>query len=454
MDSGNRQTAPSPELLWLLENIRPTLDALNQMITIVDAAGHFVYYNQSAARLDGTDPEQVIGCHILDVSPWLNDSDSTLLRCLHEQISFTDSYQAYQGFGGQHLHYVHSATPLFGQDGTLIGAMEVGRTVREMPSKLGEQTPPPDILTADAALRSQVNHIDIFGATDLPILIYGESGTGKELFARRAHAQSPRASRPMLSLNCAAIPDTLLESTLFGTTKGAFTGAENRKGLFTLADGATLFLDEINSMPISLQGKLLRVLQDGSFLPLGGSQPQTVDVRLIAAINQHPQTAIADGRLRNDLYYRLSVGEIGTIPLRDRPDDILLLSQVFISQFAPTLRPEVVELGEQAKKTLTSYHWPGNVRELENLIRRSLLLHKNGSSLEHIAFSGAPSASMPEHFCSTGNLNNHLQQTEADSILQALAACHSNVSKTAKQLGIPRTTLVSKMKRLGMKNKT
>ena len=440
------ESTTSPALHWLIDSIRPALDALNQMITIVDADGRFVYYNQAAARMDGTEPEQVIGRHILDVNPWLNPADSTLLRCLHEQTSFTDSYQAYQGFGGQHLHYVHSVSPLYALDGPLIGAMEVGRTVREMPVAPGDSPAPPDILTADPALQRLVAHIDVFGAADLPILIYGESGTGKELFARRAHAQSQRATRPMLSLNCAAIPDTLLESTLFGTTRGAFTGAENRKGLFTLADGATLFLDEINSMPISLQGKLLRVLQDGSFLPLGSLQAQSVDVRLIAAINQHPQAAIADGRLREDLYYRLSVGEIGTLPLRERPDDILLLAQVFIAQFAPALRPEVIDLSDNAKAALIRHNWPGNVRELENLIRCSLLLHPGGPLLEQIAFNAGPSTAAP----TANDLPGHLQQTEADSIRQALNASGGNASKAARRLGIPRSTLASKMKKLGI----
>ena len=440
-------STPSSELGRLIDNIRPALDALNQMITIVDSGGRFVYYNQAAARMDGFDPEQVIGRHILEVNPWLNAADSTLLRCLGEQTSFTDSYQAYQGFGGQHLHYVHSVTPLYACDGALIGAMEIGRTVQEMPAAPGDSPQPPDILTVDPALKRLVAHIDIFGAADLPILIHGESGTGKELFARRAHAQSQRATRPMLSLNCAAIPDTLLESTLFGTTRGAFTGAENRKGLFALADGATLFLDEINSMPISLQGKLLRVLQDGSFLPLGSLQPQSVDVRLIAAINQSPQDAIAEGRLRGDLYYRLSVGEIGTIPLRERPGDILLLAQVFIAQFAPALRPQVVDLSDHAKAALTRHDWPGNVRELENLIRRSLLLHDGGPLLEQIAFSaGLPMAASHQ----ADDLPGRLQQTEADSIRQALAACGGNASKAARRLGVPRSTLASKMKRLGI----
>lgn len=193
--------------------------------------------------------------------------------------------------------------------------MELGEVVAETEEAAG-LADCPNILSVAPSLLRQLQRLDVFAATDLPLLIHGETGTGKELFARRAHALSPRRSGPMISLNCAAIPETLLESTLFGTTRGAFTGAENRKGMFALAQGGSLFLDEINSMPMAMQSKLLRVLQDGSYLPLGSLSPQRADVRLIAASNQPPRQAIAEGRLREDLYYRLDVGSLCIPPLR------------------------------------------------------------------------------------------------------------------------------------------
>ncbi len=215
------------------------------------------------------------------------------MRCLAEGRPSIDTLQAYVGAGGELLQYRHRAIALRGRDGCLLGAMELGEVVAETEEAAG-LADCPNILSVAPSLLRQLQRLDVFAATDLPLLIHGETGTGKELFARRAHALSPRRSGPMISLNCAAIPETLLESTLFGTTRGAFTGAENRKGMFALAQGGSLFLDEINSMPMAMQSKLLRVLQDGSYLPLGSLSPQRADVRLIAASNQPPRQAIAE----------------------------------------------------------------------------------------------------------------------------------------------------------------
>ena len=309
------------ELRWLVDSLAPIFDGLRQPVTLVDTQGRFVYYNQASGLLDGLDPRQALGMHVLQSAPWLQAEQSTLLRCLAQERPSIDTLQAYVGAGGELLQYRHRAIPLHGRGGQLLGAMEVGEVVAECAATDDEPDCPP-ILSVTPGLQRQLQRLDIFAATDLPLLIHGETGTGKELFARRAHALSPRRSGPMISLNCAAIPETLLESTLFGTTRGAFTGAENRKGMFALAEGGTLFLDEINSMPMALQSKLLRVLQDGSYLPLGGLRPLRVDVRLVAASNQAPRQAIAEGRLREDLYSRLEVGCLSIPPLRERPADV------------------------------------------------------------------------------------------------------------------------------------
>ncbi|MCR3763783.1 sigma 54-interacting transcriptional regulator, partial [Pseudomonas aeruginosa] len=319
----------SDELAWLVGCLAPIFDGLRQPVTVVDPAGRFVYYNRASGLLDGLDPQQALGMHVLQSAPWLAAEQSTLLRCLAQGRPSIDTVQAYVGAGGELLQYRHRAVPLRGRGGELVGAMEVGEVVAEAdePAAAGDC---PAILSEAPSLLRQLRRLDIFAATDLPLLIHGETGTGKELFARRAHALSPRRGGPMISLNCAAIPETLLESTLFGTTRGAFTGAENRKGMFALAQGGTLLLDEINSMPMAMQSKLLRVLQDGSYLPLGSLSPQRADVRLIAASNQPPRQAIAEGRLREDLYYRLDVGSLCIPPLRERPGDVELLARAFV----------------------------------------------------------------------------------------------------------------------------
>ena len=449
------------EIHWLADSLGKVFDHLKQPATIVDAGGVFVYYNRASARMDGVDPKSIIGRHVLEVSPWLKAEDSTLLRCVEDGQRFVDNYQAYSGAGGELLHYVHSAQPLTGRDGTIIGAIEIGRIERP-PETRGRAEKAPEIVGEHPALTAQLDAVDTFAACELPILIHGETGTGKELFARRAHAASPRAHLPMLCLNCAAVPENLIESTLFGTTRGAFTGAENRKGLFSLADGGTLFLDEINSMPIALQSKLLRVLQDGSFLPLGAEKPLRTDVRLIAALNQPPLAAVRDGRLREDLYYRLNVGVVAIPPLRKRASDVALLARRFVARYAPQLNPQVTSIGQHALDELMAHDWPGNVRELENVIRRSLLLARDqGSVLARLYFNEdalpspgpLPAALAPVRHDTEG-LREQLARFEGHLLQGALAEHAGNLSAAARALKLPRTTLISRLSRLGLATDT
>ena len=304
-----------------------------------------------------------------------------------------------------------------------------------------------------ASLKSKAIQVADSGST---VLITGESGTGKELLARAIHNTGPRKTAPFIAINCGGIPDTLLESTLFGTVRGAFTGAENKKGLFTQAEGGTLFLDEINSMPVNLQSKLLRVLQDGSFLPLGSQQAQVANVRLIAALNEPPRSAMAAGRLREDLYYRLNVGYIHIPPLRERQGDVVLLAQAFVARYAAGLQPEVTRLADAAAARLAAHDWPGNVRELENVIRRSLLLHPGGTALADVALLDDDGPTVPATAAAPAGppadapLQDWLDDEARQVIRAALDECHGNVSAAARQLGLPRTTLISRCQRLGV----
>ncbi|MDG3815889.1 sigma 54-interacting transcriptional regulator [Pseudomonas aeruginosa] len=422
-------SARSGELAWLVDCLAPIFDGLRQPVTVVDPSGRFVYYNRASGLLDGLDPQRALGMHLLQSAPWLAAEQSTLLRCLAEGRPSIDTLQAYVGAGGELLQYRHRAIPLRGRDGCLLGAMELGEVVAETEETAG-LADCPNILSVAPSLLRQLQRLDVFAATDLPLLIHGETGTGKELFARRAHALSPRRSGPMISLNCAAIPETLLESTLFGTTRGAFTGAENRKGMFALAQGGSLFLDEINSMPMAMQSKLLRVLQDGSYLPLGSLSPQRADVRLIAASNQPP---------------------------RERPGDVELLARAFVRRDARSLNPRVTALGERALAQLLACDWPGNVRQLENVIRRSLLLHgEGGALLDEVAFAddGAEAvggeAARSMNNAAVGGLREALAQQERNLIEDALRQARGNLSRAAARLRIPRTTLLGRMRRLGL----
>ena len=220
-------SARSGELAWLVDCLAPIFDGLRQPVTVVDPSGRFVYYNRASGLLDGLDPQRALGMHLLQSAPWLAAEQSTLLRCLAEGRPSIDTLQAYVGPAASCCS-IATGRSLRGRDGCLLGAMELGEVVAETEEAAGPADCP-NILSVAPSLLRQLQRLDVFAATDLPLLIHGETGTGKELFARRAHALSPRRSGPMISLNCAAIPETLLESTLFGTTRGAFTGAENRR---------------------------------------------------------------------------------------------------------------------------------------------------------------------------------------------------------------------------------
>jgi len=230
------------------------------------------------------------------------------------------------------------------------------------------------LLGQSAAMRQMLKEIDLVGASDLTVLVTGETGVGKELVAQALHARSSRSNRPLVSLNCAALPDTLVESELFGHVRGAFTGAvSERKGKFELADGGTLFLDEVGELPLPVQAKLLRVLQSGQLQRLGSDREHHVDVRLIVATNRDLAAEVRAGRLRADIYHRLSVYPLRVPPLRERGRDVLLLSGFFLEENRSRLGLGSVRLDEAAQAALLGYDWPGNVRELEHLIGRSVL---------------------------------------------------------------------------------
>ncbi len=252
---------------------------------------------------------------------------------------------------------------------------ETLREVRMLRQQLREHGTFGALVGSSPEMRKIYHVIEQAAPTSASVLISGESGTGKELVAQTIHRLSPRTANPYVPINCAAIPDTLLESELFGHEKGAFTGAtERRQGCFELADHGTLFLDEIAEMTPPTQVKLLRVLQERSFRRLGGSKEQSVDIRVIAATNADPPTAVRDSKLREDLYYRLNVFEIKLPPLRDRKDDLPLLIQGFINEFNSRNQRSVVSVEPRAMALLQAYSWPGNVRELRNIIERATIV--------------------------------------------------------------------------------
>ncbi len=290
--------------------------------------------------------------------------------------------------------------------------------------------------------------------TESKVLIMGESGTGKELVAWSIHQQSSRKEHSFVKMNCAAIPEELTESELFGYEKGAFTGAhETRDGKFLQADGGTLFLDEIADMSLKAQTKVLRVLQDGQFERIGGKSTLTVDVRVIAATNKSLEKMVESGQFRQDLYYRLNVFPIILPPLRNRKQDIPLLANHFVRKYCIKANRKPVRISTDVQTILNTYHWPGNIRELQNIIERLLIL----TSRDEILIKDIPSnlfqssAEIPYNNFNIKSLKEVREEAERDYIVRCLERCKGNVSEAARIMNIERTNLHKKMKTLGIK---
>jgi DNA-binding NtrC family response regulator len=312
------------------------------------------------------------------------------------------------------------------------------------------------IVGKSGALQRVLEIVEKVADTESTVLITGESGTGKELIARALHYNSSRANRPLITVNCGAIPEELLESELFGHVKGAFTNAiQDRQGRFAAADGGTIFLDEIGDMSPTLQVKLLRVLQERSFEAVGTSTTVEVNVRVIAATNQNLPVMIEERRFRQDLYFRLNVLPIEMPSLRDRRDDVPLLVHYFLD--ASRERQNLVDsISDEAMERMVDYDWPGNVRELENMIERMVVLRGAGELTvvdlpEHLQDPPAPVTPAPRLSASGISFNDEVDQFERDLILQALERTHWNKNKAAQLLGLNRTTLVEKIRKKGLK---
>jgi DNA-binding NtrC family response regulator len=308
-----------------------------------------------------------------------------------------------------------------------------------------------EIIGVSRSLTASLKLVEIVGPTDSTVLIEGETGTGKELIARAVHNVSGRPTRPFVKINCAAIPSGLLESELFGHERGAFTGAVSQKiGRFELADGGTLFLDEVGDIPLELQPKLLRVLQEQEFERLGSNRTQHVDVRLVAATNRDLEQMVESKQFREDLYFRLNVFPIRLSPLRERPEDIPLLVRHFVDKYARRMSKGIEIIPDKVMQWLQRYTWPGNIRELQNFIERSVIL----SSDNQLRPPLSELRNKVEHYAATGET---LDKAEREHILKVLEQTQWVIGGprgAALRLGLKRTTLLSKMQRLGISRST
>jgi DNA-binding NtrC family response regulator len=297
-------------------------------------------------------------------------------------------------------------------------------------------------------MKSVVRTVERVAPSDISILITGESGTGKEVIADLIHTMSPRSKGPLIKINCAALPRELIESELFGSVKGAFTGAHtDREGLFRQAEDGTLFLDEISEMPIDTQSKLLRVLQDQEVRPVGGKTSYKTNCRLIAATNRRPEEAIKDGKLREDLFYRISAISVHLQPLHDRREDIMPLANAFLKRFAAQANRPIRGFTQAAEDRLIGFEWPGNVRQLQNEIQRAVLLSEgdlvDASDLSITRSQPGTDESQDTNF-------TLLEGVERNAIVQMLKDTNGNKLEAAKRLGIGRQTLYNKIKAYGI----
>jgi two-component system response regulator HydG len=334
-------------------------------------------------------------------------------------------------------------------DEELLQAVE--RVIKKADSRKAAQKPSSElpsirhgIIGESKVMQMVFSAIEKAASSSATVLISGESGTGKELVARAIHYNSPRSSTPFVPINCGGIPESLLESELFGYVKGAFTGAlDTRAGFFQTAEGGTIFLDEISETSLSMQVKLLRVLQDREVFMVGARKPIKVDVRILAATNKDLLELINKGEFREDLYYRLNVIAIDIPPLREREGDIFLLIQNFAVKFAKEFGKPVPKFSENVLQALQSYYWPGNVRELENIIQR-LVIMSEGNTID------APDLPTLMRYSALRGVGPHrtLAEIEAEHILSVLASVDNNKTKAAEILGIDRKTLREKMKKL------
>lgn len=452
------------------------LEMIDDGVHIVDKSGKTFIYNASMAKLENMKVSDVLGKPFESVFGTLNKTNSTLLRALDKGEKTLNEKQYYQNTVGKEIVTVNSTVP-FIVDGEIVAAIEVAQNITKIqamsetilelqkgikePVKILEKKIKNYRFHNIIGKNQQFQHILSMAMkaanSSASVLIYGETGTGKELIAQSIHFDGDRKDRPFLAQNCAALPGSLLEGILFGTSRGGFTGAIDREGMFEQANGGTLLLDEVNSMPYELQAKLLRVLQEGYIRRVGGKKDIPVDVRIIATTNEEPKKLVEQGVLRRDLYYRLNIIPINIPPLRERRDDILLLADKFIEKYNKAYKKEVWMVSDDAKEKLLHYHYPGNVRELENIIMASLSLidEEHILTADRIMIDEEGLHSNLGFFEEDGSveelgLDVFLKTIEKKAILNALSKNNNNISHTARELKIKRQTLQHKMKKFGL----
>jgi PAS domain S-box-containing protein len=433
--------------------LETVFDQLSDALILYDADFTITGVNRAAEKLFGITAEEMLGRHCQDI-----------FRCAVCEPGCGISAGLNQGQANPHstvrLHLenglerlvVMRTSQMYNGNGKLEGVVA---TIKDVTEQAAPQKR--EVIAESAAMREVLNFVRRVAASEATtILLDGENGTGKDLIAKTLHYQSLRQAEPFIAINCAAIPETLLESELFGYEKGAFTDARAQKrGIFELADKGTLFLDEIGEIPLMLQAKLLRVLEEQNFRRLGGLKDIQLDLRVIAATNKNLREAVKEGAFRQDLYFRLNVIQISIPPLRERPDDIVPMTRFFIEHYNRKFKRNIEGISDAAAKLMLGHDWPGNVRELRNAIERAMILEESAlitppslpiaiTRPDGQAFNEAPRAHIPTEGLS-------LEDNERMLLARALEKTNGNQTQAARLLRITRDTLRYKMKKFNLR---
>jgi len=456
------------------------LDYIDSLM-IVDHTFKIVNTYRYNVRFDQLDMENAhsdyLGRNYYEAYPHIDQQESTMYQSMkHNRIIYRKN-QIFKDYRGRVFNTQNITIPI-NRAGKIVGVLELSKDItsindlQEVQKKKASSRNHlsdivqkrgitfEDILTSNAEMIENIRRAKVFIGSPNPTLIYGETGTGKEMFIQAMVNENKVSRKPFVAINCAAVPENLIESTLFGSVKGAYTGSMDKVGLFEQAHGGTLFLDELNSMPYETQAKLLRVLQDSKIRPVGGHKEKTVDVKVVAAMNNDPLKAIREKNLREDLFYRLSSSMIRLTPLRDRKEDILLYSNHFIKQFNRQYNKDVEGLSKTMMDIFMQYHWKGNVRELKHIVENMVSISDEKiltiNSLPIYMKDSIQTGSQKNengqvlqvesvHFTS---LQETLETAERSAISKALAYTEGHITKAAELLGIPRQTLTYKMNKL------
>lgn len=447
-----------------IERVYKDIIDQNQYIAgyIIDYQGRIVYVNETYLKIIGMEKHEVVGKHILEISPHTRT------------LNVLTSGQAIYGYNWRvnSRDMIATSIPII-QDDRVIGvfAYSVFLDILDAKQMVESLITELNMYKTEVSMFHQAKYSfdDLIGCSeefltvtniakkiaghrDTTVLITGESGTGKELLANSIHNKSSRCKKPFIRVNCAAIPENLLEAELFGYEEGSFTGAKKggKPGKFEIAHGGTIFLDEIGEMSYAMQSKLLVVLQEQEVERIGSSRPISLDVRVIAATNRDLGQMVGDGSFRKDLFFRLNVFHLEMKPLRSHKEDIPVLAEHFLQRFNQRLHVNIRGISEGALHSLKSYNWPGNVRELENVMERAMILaDMESSSMVGQKHFGFPNTGfdMPSSLDKTLDLKSMTEDFERQVIKQALQEAHNDIPKTARLLGIDRTTLYRKLKK-------